>query len=106
MHQEFSDKIRMCDLADQAGVHPVHLARAFRRTERLTPGEYLQRLRVRAACRKLHDAEYPLAAIAMECGFADQSHLTRIFRKFTKTTPEQFRRTLRSHRKALTLPEK
>jgi AraC family transcriptional regulator len=78
-------------------VHPVHLARAFRRTERLTPGEYLQRLRVRAACRKLREAEYPLAAIAMECGFADQSHLTRIFRKFTKTTPEQFRRTLRSH---------
>jgi AraC family transcriptional regulator len=97
MHEEFSDKIRMCDLADEAGVHPVHLARAFRRTERLTPGEYLQRLRVRAACHKLHDAEYPLAAIAMECGFADQSHLTRIFRKFTKTTPEQFRRTLRSH---------
>jgi AraC family transcriptional regulator len=97
MHEEFSDKIKMCDLAAEAGVHPVHLARAFRRSERLTPGEYLQRLRVRAACRKLHDAEYPLAAIAMECGFADQSHLTRIFRKFTKTTPEQFRRTLRSH---------
>ena len=97
MLEELSDKIRMCDLADEAGGHPVHPARAFRRTERLTPGEYLQRLRVRAACRKLREAEFPLAAIAMECGFADQSHLTRISRKFPKTTPEQFRRSLRSH---------
>jgi AraC family transcriptional regulator len=94
MLEELSDKIRMCDLADEAGVHP---ARAFRRPERLTPGEYVQRLRVRAACRKLREAEHPLAAIAMECGFADQSHLTRISRKFPKTTPEQFRRSLRSH---------
>ena len=97
MHEEFGDEIRMRDLADEAGVHPVHLARAFRRSEKLTPGEYLQRVRVRAACQRLLQAEYPLVAIALECGFADQSHFTRVFQKFTKTTPAQFRRTLQAH---------
>jgi len=96
MQEEFGDEIRMRNLASEAGVHPVHLARAFRRSEKLTPGEYLQRVRVRAACHRLHEADYPLVAIAMECGFADQSHFTRVFQKFTKTTPAQFRRALHS----------
>ena len=98
MNEEFREGIRMRDLADEAGVHPVHLARTFRRIEGLTPGEYLQRLRVRAACHRLREMEYPLVTIAMECGFADQSHFTRVFQKFTKTTPAQFRRTLQSQR--------
>ena len=95
MHEEFRDEIRMRDLAGDAGVHPVHLARAFRKSERLTPGEYLQRVRVRAACHRLREPDHPLVAIAMECGFSDQSHFTRVFHRFTKSTPAQFRRTLR-----------
>jgi AraC family transcriptional regulator len=98
MHEEFRDEIKMRDLAGEAGVHPVHLARAFRRSERLTPGEYLQRLRVRAACHRLREPDYPLVAIAMECGFADQSHFTRVFQKFTKTTPARFRQALQGQR--------
>jgi AraC family transcriptional regulator len=94
MHEEFRDNLRMSDLADEAGVHPVHLARVFRAREGRTPGDYVQRLRVRAACHLLRDREYPLAIIAAECGFADQSHLTRVFRKFTQTTPAQFRRAI------------
>ncbi len=92
MHEEFRDNIRMRDLAGDAGVHPVHLARVFRVQEGRTPGDYLQRLRVRAACHLLRDDDYPLASIAAECGFADQSHFTRVFRKLTGTTPAQFRR--------------
>ncbi len=92
MHEEFCDDLTMRDLAAEAGVHPVHLARAFRAMERSTPGDYLQRIRVRATCRLLRQADYPLSAIAVECGFADQSHLSRVFRKFTATTPARFRR--------------
>jgi AraC family transcriptional regulator len=94
MHEEFRDNIRMRDLAGDAGVHPVHLSRVFRAQERRTPGDYVQQLRVRAACKLLRNADYPLALIAAECGFADQSHFTRVFRKFTGTTPAQFRRAL------------
>jgi|SRR5208282_1874911 len=96
LHEEFRDDLAMRDLADEAKVHPVHLARVFRRIEKLTPGDYLQRLRVRAACHLLQQQDYPLVLVAMECGFSDQSHFTRVFRKFTGTTPARFRGALRT----------
>jgi AraC family transcriptional regulator len=97
LHAGFREPLRMRDLACEAGVHPVHLARVFRRIEKRTPGEYQQGLQVRAACELLRDLEWPLAAIAAECGFADQSHFTRIFRRMAGTTPAQFRRALTPH---------
>jgi AraC family transcriptional regulator len=97
LHDGFREPLRMRDLAREAGVHPVHLARVFRRMERRTPGEYQQRLQVRAACELLRNAEWPLAAIAAECGFADQSHFTRIFRRMAGTTPARFRQAVAPH---------
>lgn len=94
LHEDFRGSLRIRELATDAGVHPVHLARVFRKYEKQTPGDYLQRLRVRAACQLLRQREWPLAAVAAECGFADQSHLTRVFGKLAGSTPAQFRRTL------------
>lgn len=94
LHAEFRDRLSMRDLAREAGVHPVHLARAFRRFEKRTPGEYQQRLQLRAACELLRNPDRPLAEIAADCGFSDQSHLTRKFRRFAATTPSQFRRAI------------
>ena len=97
LHEGFREPLRMRDLAREAGVHPVHLARVFRKMERRTPGEYQQRLQIRAACELLRNAEWPLAAIAAECGFADQSHFTRVFRRMAGTTPARFRQALDPH---------
>jgi AraC family transcriptional regulator len=94
LHDEFRDHLRMRDLARDAGIHPVHLARVFRQFEGRTPGDYQQRLQVRAACDLLRDPAWPLAAIAAECGFADQSHFTRVFRRVAGTTPARFRHAL------------
>ena len=94
LHEGFREPLRMSDLAREAGVHPVHLARVFRKMERRTPGEYQQRLQVRSACDLLRDPEWTLAMIAAECGFADQSHFTRIFRRMTGTTPARFRQAV------------
>ncbi|HTT21461.1 MAG TPA: AraC family transcriptional regulator [Candidatus Sulfotelmatobacter sp.] len=94
LHGEFRNRLRMGDLAREAGVHPVHLARAFRRFEKCTPGEYVQQLQLRAACDLLRKPEWPLANIAAECGFADQSHFTRMFRRMAATTPLRFRQAI------------
>ena len=94
LHEGFREPLRIRDLAREAGVHPVHLARVFRQIEKRTPGEYQQRLQVRAACGMLRDRESTLAAIAAECGFADQSHFTRVFSRMAGTTPAQFRRAM------------
>ena len=94
LHAEFCERLRMRDLAHEAGVHPVHLARAFRKFEKRTPGEYQQHLQIRAACELLGKPEWPLAEIAAECGFADQSHFTRTFRRMAATTPLRFRQAV------------
>ena len=94
LHEDFREPLRMRDLARDAGVHPVHLARVFRRLENRTPGEYQQRLQVRAACELLRHPDWPLAVIAAECGFADQSHFTRVFRRMAGTTPARFRKVV------------
>jgi AraC family transcriptional regulator len=94
LHGEFCERLRMRDLAREAGVHPVHLARAFRKFEKRTPGEYQQHLQIRAACELLGKPDWPLAEIAAECGFADQSHFTRAFRRMAATTPLRFRQAV------------
>jgi AraC family transcriptional regulator len=94
LHFEFSRDLRISDLAQEAGVHPIHLARVFRRFTRQTPGQWLQRRRIRAACEGLLNPDQGIASIAVEAGFADQSHLTRAFKRYTGMTPAQFRQTL------------
>jgi AraC family transcriptional regulator len=101
LHDGFREPLRMCDLAHEAGIHPVHLARVFRQIEQRTPGEYQQQLQVRAACNLLRDPEWSLAAIAAECGFSDQSHFTRVFRRLAGTTPACFRRAIAPRGKAM-----
>ena len=92
LHAEFKNNLSMAELASQAGVHPVHLARVFRSQLGQTAGDYVRQLRVRSACDLLRDREFPLAAIAAECGFADQSHFTRIFKRAAGSTPGEFRK--------------
>jgi len=83
--------ISLRGLAREAGVHPVHFAAAFRRFHGCSVGEYVRRRRLQYARRRLADPEVPLARIAAEAGFADQSHLTRTFKRFTGMTPHHYR---------------
>jgi AraC family transcriptional regulator len=84
--------LRMSELAREADVHPVHLARAFRQRYGLSPTEYVRRLRLEWAARAVSDGKEPLAAIAAAAGFVDQSHMTRAFRRAMLPTPGQLRR--------------
>lgn len=94
LREGFREPLGLDDLAIAAGVHPVHVTRTFRRFRGRTPGEYLQELRVRHLCAALADPERPLSDLALEAGFADQSHCTRIFKRHTGMTPGTFRAAL------------
>ena len=96
LRDRFRESLSLDDLATEAGVHPAHLSRTFRRFHGRTPGGYVQELRVRAVCQGLADRDRPLADLALEAGFADQSHCTRVFKSVTGTTPGAFRGALAS----------
>ena len=88
--------VRLGELAEAAGVHPAYLARAFRARHGISVGEYGRRLRLERAAAELARTDAPLAAIASEAGFADQSHFTRLFKRHVGTTPARYRRELQA----------
>jgi AraC family transcriptional regulator len=95
LHAKFAKALRTADVARTVGVHPAHLARAFRTHFKLSMGSYVRRLRLDWAARELLRSETPLAAVAVAAGFADQSHFTRFFKRHIGLTPHAYRRTMR-----------
>jgi AraC family transcriptional regulator len=86
-----SERIDLSAVAQQVGVNPAHLCRTFRRYRRRTIGDYVIGLRVQFVCRKLLETRDSLTEIAVEAGFADQSHMTRIFKRVTGVPPGAYR---------------
>src|SRR5690242_20432491 len=83
------------ELAEAVGVHPVTLARGFRKAYGCSVGAYLRRLRIARAAQRLAETDDALAEIALEAGFADQSHFSNLFRRETGVSPFAFRRSIK-----------
>jgi AraC family transcriptional regulator len=83
------------DLADEAGVHPVHAARVFRRHHGETITEYVRGLRIEHARRALLEGGRSLSSIAIATGFADQAHFSRRFKQVVGMPPGRYRRLAR-----------
>ncbi|HYC88623.1 MAG TPA: AraC family transcriptional regulator [Thermoanaerobaculia bacterium] len=92
INDRFAERLSLADAAAAADVHPVHLASTFHRCYGVTFGAYLRRIRVEHARRSLAESDATVAEIALACGFFDQSHLSRVFREATGTSPAQYRR--------------
>jgi AraC family transcriptional regulator len=96
LREGFRERLTLDRLAAEAGVHPAHVARVFRRVRGRSIADYRRELRVQAACSSLADPETTLADVAAATGFADQSHFTRVFKKVTGMTPAAFRSLVRA----------
>ena len=87
-----ADSLTSAELARAAGVHPVHFARAFRQYFNCSPGDYLRACRLDRALELLRRSRLPLAEVALEAGYCDQSHLTKALRRARRRTPYALRR--------------
>lgn len=83
-------------IASEVGVHPAHLARSFSAWFGTTVGEYARHLKIESAAQALACTDLSLARIGARAGFADQSHFTRTFKRYTGLTPLQYRRRIRA----------
>jgi AraC family transcriptional regulator len=91
VHDRFAEGFSIAEIAAEVGVHPAHLAREFRRHYELPIGAYARRLRLDWAAARLATTDDPLAAIAYDAGFSNQSHFTRAFKEHTGLTPARYR---------------
>lgn len=96
IHERFRGPLDLIAVASSAGVHPSHLCRAFRRFRGRTISDAMLGMRVQHVCRRLMESEESLASIAVESGFTDQSHMTRIFKRVTGYAPGEHRRRERA----------
>lgn len=90
-----SQPLSLRHVANAVGVDQAYLSRAFRRCYGETMGETLRRFRTKRAASLLASTTLPIAEVAQRCGFADQSHMTRVFRSQCGVTPLAYRRLVR-----------
>jgi AraC-like DNA-binding protein len=93
----FMNPLDLDSLADHIGFSRAHLSHEFRRAFGITPIEFLYAERLHNAARLLTiDPGATIAEVARRCGFPDQAHFTRRFRRRHKLTPTQWRQRARS----------
>ena len=88
------DDLSLTVLADIACLSPYHFSRSFKEATEVGPHRYVMQRRLARAKILLRRTNQPLAGVAQEAGFADQSHLTQMFRREMGVTPGRFRAEL------------
>ena len=92
MSESLSEEIPLSRLATECGLSVRHFARAFRHSTGVSPHRWLLKHRVDHARELLSDRALSLTDIALSCGFADQSHFTRVFTAMVGVSPGVWRR--------------
>ncbi|HLZ67890.1 MAG TPA: AraC family transcriptional regulator [Aliidongia sp.] len=90
LDEHLTETVPLARLALIAGLHPLSLIRAFRRAVGMPPHAYQTARRIAQAQALLRQGLAP-AAVAVDCGFADQSHLTRAFKRVVGVPPGLYR---------------
>jgi AraC family transcriptional regulator len=91
IHESSPRMVSLQELGVAVERHPAHVARAFRRAHGLSITAYARALRMEWATAAVASTEQPLARVAMDAGFADQSHFTRWFKRHHGVTPGRYR---------------
>lgn len=91
MNNNMGEKILLAQLADQMGLSESQFRAVFRKTLGMSPGKYLQKIRMDKACQLLCERRVPIKGIGLLVGYEDVAHFYRAFYKYTGTTPKQYR---------------
>ena len=91
----YGQPLKVQDLAALAGLSLYQFDHRIRRIFQITPGQFIQKVRMDAAVRRLRESDDPIARVALACGYCDQSAFTRVFRQTVGLSPAQYRRAVR-----------
>ena len=91
IHGEYGEPLKVAELARSAGLSAYQFDRRIRRIFHIGAGQLIQKVRLEAALARLRESDAPIAAIALECGYSDQSAFTRRFHRTTGMSPSEYR---------------
>ncbi|WP_112180632.1 MULTISPECIES: AraC family transcriptional regulator [Paraliobacillus] len=92
MNKNYNQKLTVLDLAAQVQMSEGHFSRFFKSLVRMTPMEYLNKIRISNACKLLQKTDKKMIEIAMDVGFNNQSYFIRLFKKQKGCTPIAYKR--------------
>lgn len=92
LHDAASGPLTFGHVAREVDVHPVHLAREFRKAFKRSMSEYVREIRVQKALQLLVKSEVAMSEISQLCGFCDQAHFSKCFKKVIGVSPLEYRR--------------
>ncbi len=96
IQDQIDTNISLKQLSQDLDINPAYLSREFfKYFDNLSFGDYIRKLRIEKAIEYLNNPAYSLTKIAYLTGFSDQSHFTRIFKKYTGQNPSVYRKKLR-----------
>ncbi len=88
----YADNILLEDMATQADLSTSHFSRLFKQTIGQSPYQFLMSYRIEQAKKMLDNPNALMIDIAMNCGFSDQAHFSRVFKKLEGVTPKKYRK--------------
>ncbi|KLI64047.1 hypothetical protein AAV99_07020 [Aurantiacibacter marinus] len=92
MDSETPERLDLAQLSQLAECHPNHVSSAFRTRFGISAARLLRRRRIERACILLREKDRPLADIALQLGFTDQAHFSRVFSAEMGAPPGRWRR--------------
>lgn len=92
IHMNYGNNITLYDLSLQAHVSKEHLCRIFNEVSELSPIVYLNRYRIMQTAYMLRNTDKTISEISSSCGFNNSSYFNKIFMRFMKCTPSEYRR--------------
>lgn len=96
IQDQIDTSITLKELSKNLDINPAYLSREFSKYfDNLSFGDYIRKRRIEKAIDYLNNSTYPLTKIAYLTGFSDQSHFARIFKKYMKVSPSEYRRKLK-----------
>jgi len=100
IQSNYQEPLRVKALAQRTGLSEYQFEQRIRGIFHLTAGQLIQKTRMDVAIRRLRDSDAPIAAIAQDCGYSDQSAFTRQFRQTIGLSPTEYRRGQRTEKTA------
>lgn len=92
LHDHWNEQMTLKEMSEAVGVHPVTISKFFRKYFGCTLGEHQRKLRIEQSIQLIKNSNLSLSEIAFHCGFADQSHFIRNFKKMTGFLPKHFQK--------------